>query len=128
MKKHFVLSCIIWVYLTFAAVVAQAQITEVSAAQYMKHPAPISAQVLDVRADWEYKEGHLPKALNYDFNGDKFKDQISKLDRKANYVLYCHGGGRSSEALKLMRKQGFQNIIHITDGFAGLKRAGVKAE
>lgn len=105
-----------------------AQIKDVTAMEYLKQTTPKNVQVLDVRSDWEFKDGHLAGALNYDFNGENFKSQIEKLDRKGSYVLYCHGGGRSSEALKVMRKMGFQNITHIADGYAGLKRAGLKNE
>lgn len=126
MKKTFISWLIVVLISVFS--LAQAQIKEVAAAEYAKNPAGKETKMLDVRTDWEYKEGHLPGALNFDFNADTFKDQIGKLDRKGHYVLYCFSGGRSANALTQMRNMGFKNIIHVKDGYSGLQKAGVKME
>ena len=81
--------------------------------------------IVDVRTPEEYSDGHLSDAVNIDWDGDTFDQQIQVLDKNASVFVYCYGGGRSSGASKEMRKQGFKNVYDLKGGFAAWKKAGL---
>lgn len=80
--------------------------------------------IVDVRTPEEYSDGHVPDAVNIDWEGDTFDQQIQSLDKNASVFVYCYGGGRSSDAAKEMRKQGFKNVYELKSGFEAWKKAG----
>ena len=54
-------------------------------------------QLVDVRTPDEYKEGHLPNALNIDFLDENFEANIQQLDKTRPVIVYCQRGGRSAK-------------------------------
>lgn len=73
--------------------------------------------LLDVRTPTEYSNGHLISAVNINYYGENFDDEIDKLDKLKPIVVYCKSGGRSSKsALKLVEK-GFEKIYNLKGGF-----------
>lgn len=75
-----------------------------------------NAIVVDVRTPEEYKNGHLENALNIDWKGSEFDQQIKALDKKAPVYVYCLSGGRSNEAANELKKQGFENVYELEGG------------
>jgi phage shock protein E len=69
------------------------------------------ASVIDVRTPEEYATGHLAGATNIDIRGISFADQIGKLDRGANYFIYCHSGNRAGQAIDYMVSNGFTGTL-----------------
>ncbi|MEO7348812.1 MAG: ThiF family adenylyltransferase [Terrimesophilobacter sp.] len=43
-------------------------------------------------------------------------EQLDSLRRDAPVVLYCHSGGRSAHALRLLQNAGFDNVSHLSGG------------
>ncbi|MEO0464449.1 MAG: rhodanese-like domain-containing protein [Pseudomonadota bacterium] len=78
-----------------------------------------SVVVLDVRTPEEFADGHIEGAVNVDFLGDDFAEQLSRLDPAATYVLHCKSGGRSKKALEVLKEQSFTDVAHMTDGYDG---------
>ena len=74
------------------------------------------AQLVDVRTQEEYQEGHLKDALNYNINGSDFDSQLSKLDKSKPVMVYCLGGGRSAEAASIMQEKGFIEVYNMQGG------------
>ena len=73
--------------------------------------------LLDVRTPTEYSNGRLISAVNINYYGENFDDEIDKLDKLKPIVVYCKSGGRSSKsALKLVEK-GFEKIYNLKGGF-----------
>lgn len=72
--------------------------------------------VLDVRTPDEFKHGHLENAVNIDFYGDNFKDEVAKLDKSKAYVVYCHSGRRSANAGDIMTGLGYTNVYNVLGG------------
>ena len=73
--------------------------------------------LLDVRTTAEYSNGHLISAVNINYYGENFDDEIDRLDKLKPIVVYCKSGGRSSKsALKLVEK-GFKKIYNLKGGF-----------
>ena len=68
------------------------------------------AILLDVRRPEEYKDGHIPKAINIPL--EKLEDRDFVLDDKPIY-LYCRSGVRSAKSKELLESYGYKNIKDI---------------
>ncbi|MCF6313971.1 MAG: rhodanese-like domain-containing protein [Verrucomicrobiales bacterium] len=89
-------------------------VNAVQAAEYIKNnPATI---VIDVRGADEFSNGHIKGAINVDFRSPSFADDLKKLDTSKTYLIHCQAGGRSSSALKIFKKLGFQHLLHLDGG------------
>lgn len=69
--------------------------------------------ILDVRTAEEYKEGHIPNAINV---ADETigEDEISELPNKDQLIMvYCRSGRRSKQAASKLVKLGYTNIVEI---------------
>lgn len=74
------------------------------------------APILDVRTPEEFSNGHLEHAINYDWNGTEFENQIKSLDKSKPVFVYCLSGGRSSQAANKMRSEGFKEVYEMEGG------------
>ena len=79
--------------------------------------------VLDVRTPAEFSAGHVEDARNLDINSSSFRDDLSRLDREASYVVYCQSGNRSAAAVAVMKEQGFVDVADA-GAYAALTAAG----
>ena len=77
--------------------------------------------LLDVRTPEEFAEGHVPGAINIDVKNNNFTDEISKLDTKKNYYIYCKSGVRAKLATDKMQEKGFKNAVNFKDGMSTYK-------
>lgn len=82
------------------------------------------AVLLDLRTTGEMKQGKLEGAQQLDYFDKDFESKISHLDKSKAYFLYCAVGGRSSEALELMKDLGFKKVYHLKGGIDAWKRKG----
>lgn len=80
--------------------------------------------VLDVRTPAEWKMGVVEGAVLMNYHDD-FKARVAELDRDKTYLLYCHSGGRSAAALRVMEELGFENVIHMPGGFRDWSAEGL---
>jgi rhodanese-related sulfurtransferase len=78
--------------------------------------------LMDVRTPVEHKNEHIEGSALLDFMNPKFRTEIKKLDPSKTYFLYCRSGNRSNSALKLMKKNGFDNVQHLSGGISAWKR------
>ena len=84
-----------------------------------------SAPIIDVRTPSEFSKGHLNYALNVDWNGNDFENQISTLDKSKPVLVYCLSGGRSSAAAAKMRSEGFQQVYELAGGIMKWRAANL---
>lgn len=76
-------------------------------------------QLVDVRTEKEYNNGYIDDAININvLNLDNFKKEISKLDKKKPIYIYCHSGGRSNKASKVLEELGFLEIYDFSGGWS----------
>ena len=80
---------------------------------------------LDVRTPGEFVAGHLVNAINIDVEGMQFDSEISKLDKKATYAVYCRSGRRSLVAVERMKEAGFTNLVNLNAGIQEWEAAGL---
>jgi len=72
--------------------------------------------VLDVRAPAEFETFHLDGAVNMNYLGSDFLEQMETLDPQTEYFVYCRSGRRSVRACTLMRNAGITNLVHLDGG------------
>lgn len=75
-----------------------------------------NVQLVDVRTEEEFAEGHLKNAVNYDVKEADFKEQVEKLDKNEPVYIYCRSGGRSAKAAAILSEMGFKNVYDLDGG------------
>lgn len=87
----------------------QSEKTSLSAIEFSEKTKQIAdAQIVDVRTPQEFEQGHIENALNLNWNGSEFENQLATLDKSKPVFVYCLSGGRSGAAVSKMRDEGFQ--------------------
>lgn len=78
-------------------------------------------EILDVRKEGEFSEGHVKGATNMPLN--TFSDilNIASVDSERNLYVHCAGGYRSVIAASLLKRQGFHNLRNVLGGYAKIK-------
>ena len=72
-------------------------------------------EILDVRQDWEYEQGHLPGARLIPIT--ELVDSFDSLDRKKPVVVYCRTGSRSMAAAEYLSANGLSDVTNLSGGF-----------
>lgn len=84
-------------------------------------------QILDVRTEKEWQEGHLEGAVRVDFLEKGFSEEVvKKIDPKKPVLVYCKKGSRSEGAAKVMEKLGYTEIRNLDGGIIAWEKAGKK--
>lgn len=88
--------------------------TSISMEEAAKRMAQESGYVLlDVRTEAEFKDGHIPGAINIP-NETIGGEPISLLPNKeAKIYVYCRSGNRSKQAAKKLTEQGYADVVEI---------------
>ena len=77
--------------------------------------------LLDVRSNQEYREYHLPGAINlplYDITPSNARSRIT--NKETTIIVYCATGHRSMEAFQKLKNIGYYNIYRIRNGLEGI--------
>lgn len=86
-------------------------------------------QLLDVRTEEEWNEGHLKGAKRADFTAKDFLEKAkATLDPKKPVLVYCRSGGRSAKATKALREAGFTTVHDMDGGITAWQKAGKPVE
>jgi rhodanese-related sulfurtransferase len=93
------------------------QDVSVAVAKKMVNSPNASVIAIDVRTKAEIESGMIPNALHIDYNAPDFRSKIDKLDRNKSYLVYCHAGGRSKGAARIMKEMGFHSVHNLADGY-----------
>lgn len=75
-----------------------------------------SIQVLDVRKQGEFNDGHLEKATHMPLQ--TLPENLKSLSKQETYYIHCAGGYRSMIASSFLKANGFQNIKNIYGGYS----------
>jgi hydroxyacylglutathione hydrolase len=102
------------------------QMNTAELAERLSDERPPAVTVLDVREREEWEAGHIAGAVNVPLG--QLTDRVAELERDRPLVLHCQSGGRSSVAASVLRAHGFNNVINLSDGFAGWLRRGLPIE
>lgn len=80
--------------------------------------------VVDVREADEYRQGHLPGAVNIPRGVAEMGIPQVIPDRTARIICYCAGGNRSALVADNLRQMGWENIESMVGGFQAWARSG----
>ena len=72
--------------------------------------------LVDCRQPDEYKAGHFKGAINVDYFGNKFYEQLENFDPHKIYLVYCRSGRRSLRTCTLMQNSGFTQVYNLDGG------------
>lgn len=79
--------------------------------------------LVDVRTVEEFNQGHLINALNIDYYGNHFVDEMNKLNKNDKVMIYCKSGGRSAQAVTILKQNGFIKIVELDGGYMAWNKA-----
>lgn len=70
-----------------------------------------NAVLLDVRTKEEFREGHIPGSINIPV--DRLEVTALNINKDATIFVYCHSGARSSRAVAILKRLGYNNAKNI---------------
>ncbi|MCC6138311.1 MAG: rhodanese-like domain-containing protein [Bdellovibrionaceae bacterium] len=68
------------------------------------------ATIIDVRTPEEFRSGSHPSSINIPLQ--EIENQIKKIDPTKPVVLCCASGMRSQQAMSILKKNGFANVVN----------------
>ena len=86
------------------------------------------AILIDVRTPSEFQVGHIDGAININYLGEGFWDEIEKLPAEKTYFIYCRTHRRSTRVCTLMKNGGFDEsrIYNMEGGYQAWSEEFVK--
>jgi len=85
-------------------------------------------ELIDVRENEEFEDGHLPKARHLSKGIIERDIEETVPDTKREIVLYCGGGYRSVLAADNLRKMGYTNVKSLAGGWREWNEKGYPVE
>jgi hydroxyacylglutathione hydrolase len=76
-----------------------------------------SLQILDVREQTEWNDGHIPDSMHMPYHDIRALPQ--GLDPAKPVAVICASGQRSAVAASLLKAYGARDVIHVVDGGVG---------
>lgn len=73
--------------------------------------------ILDVRTEEEYREQHIPNAINIPNENIGTKEIEELPDKEQMILVYCRSGNRSKQASQKLAELGYTNVFE----FGGIK-------
>lgn len=104
------------------------KIEQITVAQLKEQMAKSDLQILDVRRQAEYGNGHVPRAFNAPLAGLDQSLGPLRLKKDKLTAVICAGGYRSSAAASLLQNQGFSNLLNVSGGTGAWINAGYPVE
>jgi hydroxyacylglutathione hydrolase len=81
------------------------------------HSRDGALQILDVREETEWREGHIPDSLHMPYHD--IHSLPDGLDPARPVAVICASGQRSAVAASLLKAHGAREVIHVVDGGVG---------
>lgn len=103
------------------------EVQNLTTQEFKRERLSSKTRLIDVRTPQEFADGHLTGAINSDYRGGDFAEEMKTWKKDKVYYLYCASGNRSGKAAELMKEAGFQHIYNI-GGYQELKEAGLPTE
>jgi rhodanese-related sulfurtransferase len=110
------------VFLTLGSSAAATDaVTPAEAAAMIKQKKDL--QLIDVRTEAEYADGHLAGAKLIPVQ--ELEQRVAEIDKKKPVLLYCRSGHRSGNALKILQDHGYAQAKHLEGGIKAWQAAGM---
>ena len=101
---------------------------DLSVDEFARMAADKQNVILDVRTPGEFSAGHIPGAVNLDYNAPDFQKKAAALDKSKTYLVHCAVGGRSVRACEKLNHLDFPNLYNLPGGFKAWAKAGQPVE
>ncbi len=72
--------------------------------------------LIDVRTPEEYRQAHLPGAINISYLSADLWDQLEMLETEGKYFVYCRTERRALRVCMLMKNGGFEQVFNLNGG------------
>jgi len=101
------------------------QITPLESAGLMANDMAV---IIDVRTEEEWKGKHIPGATLIPLG--ELKGRLSELDKYKDkqVIMHCAVGGRSRQAVELLQKAGFTDVLNMSGGIAAWEKEKLPLE
>jgi hydroxyacylglutathione hydrolase len=84
----------------------------------------VAVDVLDVRADGEWNDGHIEGALHV--HGGVVEDRLDDIPRNGRpLAVICGSGYRSTVAASVLKRAGFGDVRNVPGGMRAWRSAGL---
>jgi len=87
----------------------------------MDIPHDPNLQVVDVRRETEFADGHVKSAINMPLNEMTDLALLADFEENQNLYVHCGGGYRSVIACSLLKSQGIHNLRNVLGGWDKIK-------
>ena len=122
MKK--IISCLL-ALLGLNTACGQQPYTDMNVEEFDNLIAQPDVQLLDVRSQTEYDEGHIDGAFLADVKLDGFVEKAcGMLDTARTVAVYCRSGRRSASAAKLLAAHGYK-VVNLKGGILAWQSQGM---
>ncbi|AET65538.1 rhodanese-like domain-containing protein [Methanothrix harundinacea] len=81
--------------------------------------------ILDVRTPQEHERIRIEGSVNLDLHSPAFLAEVSALDRRKAYLVYCLVGVRSRAAAEAMARLGFGEVFNLAGGIRSWTKLGL---
>lgn len=98
-------------------------ISVLSVRQLSERHDPDAMQILDVRTDDEWNDGHIKGAMH--IFAAELSGKMDQLDSSTHVVTYCGSDFRASLASSLLARAGFERVSTLLGSFAAWTGAGL---
>jgi phage shock protein E len=100
------------------------QVTPAAAREWLKQ----GALVIDVRSEGEFRERHLPGAINIPLG--RLREEIARRapDKGQPLLLHCLSGTRSGMGKGVLKQMGYSNVFNLGSYGRAEKILGTPAE
>jgi len=83
-----------------------------------------NTQILDVRTQQEYVDGHISGSILINVNSSDFKEKaMARLSKDIAVAVYCKSGNRSRTASDILCKEGYK-VFNLEGGITGWEESG----
>lgn len=106
---------------------ARAGIREAACAEVAAGLPDARKLIIDVREPEEYRQGHLPAAINIPRGLLEFRisGEPALQDCARPLVVYCKTSGRAALAASVLQQMGFSDVTSIAGGYDAWAAAGL---
>ena len=120
-----------FIVLVMASAVAEADTGEIESISPREASAMYTGQkaiIVDVREDSEWNEQHIPGAIHIPLAQLNVRLSELKQYKDSPVITQCRTGGRSAQALDVLKSAGFSKVYNMDGGIMAWEKAGLKTE
>lgn len=99
---------------------------ELKPPEYLAHVGDTTVNIIDVRTLAEYNKSHIKGAVNVNYFGGSFVEDLRalNLDTAETTLIYCETQHRSLFVAKKLYKEGFHHVIDLDKGMMHWRKKG----